>query len=121
MFNCLKALIFVCAALFFVSCKSDYQASQRQDARAGDARAPRQVKTVAVAETPFGETVSANGTLAAFDQTTVSVKVPGRVRAISVDLGSVVRRGQTIANVDSEDYRLRVQQSEEIGRASCRE
>jgi len=112
MSNCLKALIFVCAALFFVSCKSDYQASQRQDARAGDARAPRQVKTVAVAETPFGETVSANGTLAAFDQTTVSVKVPGRVRAISVDLGSVVRRGQTIAQVDPQDYRLRVQQAE---------
>jgi RND family efflux transporter MFP subunit len=31
---------------------------------------------------------------------------------ISVDLGSVVSRGQVIANVDSEDYRLRVQQAE---------
>jgi membrane fusion protein, multidrug efflux system len=99
------------AALFLTSCKSDYQASQRQG-RAGEARAPRQVKTTAVAETPFGETVTANGTLAAYDQTTVSVKVPGRVRVISVDLGSVVSRGQVIAYVDSEDYRLRVQQSE---------
>lgn len=99
------------AALFFVSCKSDYQASQRQG-RAGDARTPRQVKTVAVAETPFGETVTANGTLAAFDQTTVSVKVPGRIRTISVDLGSVVRRGQVIAQVDPQDYQLRVQQAE---------
>ena len=67
---------------------------------------------MAVAETPFGETVTANGTLAAYDQTTVSVKVPGRVRTISVDLGSVVSRGQVIAVVDSEDYRLRVQQAE---------
>ena len=99
------------AALFLTSCKSDYQASQRQS-RAGDNRAPRQVKTTPVAETPFGETVTANGTLAAFDQTTVSVKVPGRVRAISVDLGSVVRRGQVIAQVDSQDYHLRVQQAE---------
>lgn len=98
-------------ALFFVSCKSDYQASQRQG-RAGDNRAPRQVKITAVAETPFGETITANGTLAAFDQTTVSVKVPGRVRTISVDLGSVVRRGQVIAQVDSQDYHLRVQQAE---------
>ena len=111
MSNWLKVFLFVCTALFFVSCKSDYQASQRQG-RAGDNRAPRQVKTTSVAETPFGETVTANGTLAAFDQTTVSVKVPGRVRTISVDLGSVVRRGQVIANVDSQDYHLRVQQAE---------
>lgn len=99
------------AALFFTSCKSDYQASTRQG-RPGEAKPARQVKTAAVAETPFGETVTANGTLAAFDQTTVSVKVPGRVRTISVDLGTVVSRGQVIALVDSEDYRLRVQQSE---------
>jgi RND family efflux transporter MFP subunit len=56
--------------------------------------------------------VTANGTLAAYDQTTVSVKVPGRVKTISVDLGSVVSRGQVIAQLDPEDYRLRVQQSE---------
>ncbi len=99
------------AALFLTSCKSDYQASQRQG-RGADGRPPRQVKTTAVAETPFGETVTANGTLAAYDQTTVSVKVPGRVRIISVDLGTVVTQGQVIALVDSEDYRLRVQQAE---------
>ena len=101
----------ILAALFFTSCKSDYQAQQRQG-QGRPAAAARQVKTTAVAETPFGETVTANGTLAAYDQTTVSVKVPGRVRVISVDLGSVVSRGQVIANVDSEDYRLRVQQAE---------
>lgn len=98
------------AALFLTSCKSDYQASTRQGR--GDDRAPRKVKIVAVAETPFGETVTANGTLAAYDRTTVSVKVPGRVRTISVDLGSVVSRGQVIAQLDVEDYRLRVQQAE---------
>lgn len=101
------------AAIFFPACKGDPQASQRQQpGRPGDSRPARQVKTAAVAETPFGETVTANGTLAAFDQTTVSVKVPGRVRVISVDLGSVVSRGQVIAQVDPEDYRLRVQQAE---------
>ena len=111
MFHFRILLLLIVAALFLTSCKSDYQASTRQG-RAGEARAARKVKTVAVAETPFGETVTANGTLAAYDQTTVSVKVPGRVRTISVDLGSVVSRGQVIANVDSEDYRLRVQQAE---------
>jgi RND family efflux transporter MFP subunit len=99
------------AALFLTACKTDYQASARQN-RAGETKAPRPVRTTAVAETPFGETVTANGTLAAYDQTTVSVKVPGRVRVISVDLGTVVSRGQVVAQIDAEDYRLRVQQAE---------
>ena len=112
MSNAVKVFLCLLAALALASCKSDYQASQRQGARPGDSKTPRQVKTTAVAETPFGETVTANGTLAAFDQTTVSVKVPGRISAISVDLGSVVRRGQAIAQVDPQDYRLRVQQAD---------
>ena len=101
------------AAIFFAACsKADPQASQRQQQAGPGAKPARQVKTAAVAETPFGETITANGTLAAYEQTTVSVKVPGRVRVLSVDLGSVVSRGQVIAHVDSEDYRLRVQQAE---------
>ena len=111
MSNWLKLLVFIGVAVFFTSCKSDYQASQRQG-RAGQSAPARKVKTAAVAETPFGETVNANGTLAAFDQTTVSVKVPGRLRTISVDLGSAVRRGQVIAQLDVRDYQLRVQQAE---------
>jgi len=109
-----KLSLFCCFAVVAAigaACKSDYPASARQS-RAGESTGARQVKTVAVVETPFGETVTANGTLAAFEQTTVSVKVPGRLRAISVDLGSVVSRGQVIAQVEPEDYKLRVQQSE---------
>jgi membrane fusion protein, multidrug efflux system len=112
MSNWIKVFLCLVVAGFLVSCKSDYQASQRQGARGADAKDARKVKTAAVAETPFGETVTANGTLAAFDQTTVSVKVPGRLQTIGVDLGSVVRRGQAIAQVDPQDYRLRVQQAE---------
>jgi len=103
--------VLITALLFSGACKSDYPASARQS-RPADARDARQVKTARVAETPFGETVTANGTLAAYDQTTVSVKVPGRLSSISVDLGSVVRRGQLIAQVESQEYKLRVQQSE---------
>jgi len=101
------------AALFLASCKSDYQASTRQgQGRPGGNLPARKVKTVAVAETPFGETVTANGTLAAYDQTTVSVKVPGRVRVMNVDLGSVVSKGQVIAQLEPQDYSLRVQQAQ---------
>jgi RND family efflux transporter MFP subunit len=100
-------------AALLTACKSDYQASTRQGQGRPGANAPaRKVKTVAVAETPFGETVTANGTLAAYDQTTVSVKVPGRVRTMTVDLGSVVNKGQVIAQLEPQDYSLRVQQAQ---------
>ena len=91
------------------ACKSDYPATARQN-RTGDK--PREVRTARVEETPFGEAVTVNGTLAAYDETVASAKVPGRLRAISVDLGTVVRRGQVIAQVEPQDYNLRVQQAE---------
>src|SRR4030095_1989807 len=93
------SLAAVLALLPFTSCKSDYPASARQGP--GGPKTVRQVKTTPVVESPFGESVTANGTLAAFDQTTVSVKVPGRLKAIGVDLGSVVSTGQVIDNVES--------------------
>lgn len=101
----------VALALLSGACKSDYPASSRQT-DPGERSSARQVKTARVEETPFGEAVTVNGTLAAFDQTTASVKVPGRLRSITVDLGSVVRRGQVIAQVEQQDYRLRVEQAE---------
>ena len=109
-----RLLLFVtatAAALGSISCKSDYPSAAGQ-ARPGGNSEARQVKVATVMETPFGESVTANGTLAAYDRTTASVKVPGRLRSITVDLGSVVRRGQVIAQVEQRDYRLRVEQSE---------
>src|SRR6266545_6729650 len=108
-------LILVCAAALvsagLTGCKSEYPASGK--AATGDAKsASRQVKTVQVAQTPIGETVTVNGTLAAYDQTTVGMKVAGRLQSISVDLGSVVRKGQVIAKLEQPDYQLRVQQAE---------
>jgi RND family efflux transporter MFP subunit len=107
----IAGLLFCVLTFVFGACKSDYQGSARQN-RPGESTATRKVKTARVEETPFGETVTANGTLAAFDQSTAGVKVAGRLSSISVDLGSVVRRGQMIAQIEPNDYKLRVQQSE---------
>jgi len=116
----IAASLFCVLLSFFGACKSSYQGSAQQ-ARPGENKAARQVKTARVEETPFGETVTANGTLAAFDQSTASVKVAGRLNSISVDLGSVVRRGQVIAQLEPNDYKLRVQQSEAaLGQARAR-
>src|SRR3989442_13950347 len=92
------------------ACKSGYPAAARQNA--DGKTAPRQVKTAQVSEMPIGETVTVNGTLNAYDHTTVGVKVPGRMQTITVDLGSIVHKGQVIAQLEQQDYKLRVQQSE---------
>ena len=96
--------------LLGAACKSGYQSGASQS-KPGD-KVARQVKTARVEEMPFGETVTANGTLAAYDQSTASAKVAGRLSTISVDLGSVVRLGQVVAQVEPNDYKLRVQQAE---------
>ncbi len=106
---CAFALLFGSA-----SCKSDYPASGQQKGP-GEGRGggeTRQVKVGRVEQLPVGASVNVTGTLAAQDEATLSVKVPGRLSAIAVDLGSVVRRGQVVAQVEQQDYRLRVQQAE---------
>jgi RND family efflux transporter MFP subunit len=74
---------------------------------------PRRDVVVARAETiSLGESVSVTGTLAAQDRVVVGAKVPGRLAMIDVDLGTPVKRGQVIAQVETADYRLRVAQAE---------
>lgn len=107
------SLLSITAVLLAVAagCKSDYPASGK--AASPDSKsAARQVKTVKVAETPIGEMVTVNGNLAAYDHLTVSTKIPGRLQTISVDFGSVVRKGQVIAQLEQPEYKLRVQQAE---------
>jgi RND family efflux transporter MFP subunit len=101
-------------ALIAGACKSEYPAGGQQKPPGGEGRGgeARQVKVARVAEIPVGASVSVTGTLAAQDEATLSVKVPGRISAVTVDLGSVVRRGQVVAQVEQADYKLRVQQAE---------
>jgi RND family efflux transporter MFP subunit len=110
----LRQVLFSLAALWLTSaagCRSDYPASGKS-ANSDGKSPPRQVKTAKVVEMPIGQTVTVNGTLAAYDHTTIGVKVPGRLQTISIDLGSVVHKGQVVAQLEQADYKLRVQQAE---------
>ncbi|HYP28296.1 MAG TPA: efflux RND transporter periplasmic adaptor subunit [Blastocatellia bacterium] len=103
-------LIITMSVLISAACKSSTPnaAGPRPGAEAG----PRQVKVTQVTEMAMERGITAFGALAAFDEATISVKVPGRVRSITVDLGSTVRKGQLIAQLDPADYQLRVEQAE---------
>jgi RND family efflux transporter MFP subunit len=105
----LAALLALAMVLASVACKSGYPVSAKNAAAGSE---PRPVHTAQVSEIPMERAVTVSGTLAAQDQATVSAKVPGRVQTINVDLGSVVRKGQVIAQLEQQDYNLRLQQAE---------
>jgi RND family efflux transporter MFP subunit len=60
----------------------------------------------------LAQTVTSPGTLAADEQATLSFKVAGRVSEIKVDLGSRTGKGQVIARLEPNDFKVRLQQAE---------
>ena len=83
---------------------------------AGDGGTPdpnqRRVNTLTVVEKPIEQLVVVTGTLAAEQEIVLGLKVAGRIAELPVDLGSVVKKGDVIARVDTTDFALRVRQSE---------
>lgn len=73
---------------------------------------PRKVELVRALAEPLGEQLEVSGTLAAQDEVVVRTKVAGRLASLGVDLGSAVKAGQPIAQIEPVDYRLRVAQAE---------
>jgi multidrug efflux pump subunit AcrA (membrane-fusion protein) len=92
-------------------CQGEPPASAQQMQSRDGTGVPRSVRVGRVAQVQLERAVTALGSLVAYDQATVSVKVPGRLQKISVDLGSVVHQGQVIAQIETQDYQLRVQQA----------
>lgn len=90
-------------------CGSDSGASPPKTS--AQAPKPREVRVVRAAEARVPRTVEVTGTLAADEQVVLSLKVPGRISELTVDLGSRVHRGQIIARLDPTDFRLRVEQA----------
>jgi RND family efflux transporter MFP subunit len=71
----------------------------------------REVRTARAALAGWERSVRVSGELVAFEQATLSAKVPGRLAPITFDLGTRVARGDVLARVDPRDYELRVEQA----------
>ena len=71
----------------------------------------KQIKVARAELRQLARYVSAPGTLAADEQATLSFKVAGRLSEIKVDLGSFVRKGQVIAQLETTDFKGRVNQA----------
>ncbi len=68
--------------------------------------------TVAAQEREWPVTVRVQGSLLGDEHAVVGAHVAGRVKRVLVDLGSTVQKGDVLAELDSEDFDLRVRQAE---------
>lgn len=106
--------MFLCALLCAAGCEAGKSSAsgKPQVAASGPQAAPsKPVQLVAASLATLDEQIEIAGSLAAQDEVTVRSKVAGRLASISVDLGTAVRAGQAIAQLEPVDYRLRVDQA----------
>jgi RND family efflux transporter MFP subunit len=111
----LKSLIIAVVVLgcaFLAGCRGEGPASASQDKGKPPAAAPRPVRVAPAAQEMVARAVAVNGTLAADDLVVLGTKVAGRLVTVAVDLGTHVRRGQVIAQLDKSDFALRIEQAE---------
>jgi RND family efflux transporter MFP subunit len=100
------------AVLFGVASCAGGSAAPAGPDGSGGSKPAREVQVAAAEEARIERTIAVTGTLAAEDQVTVSFKVPGRLEALEVDLGSPVREGQMLGRLAPTDFALRVTQAE---------
>ena len=72
----------------------------------------RAIRTITVAEPASGKARRFSGVIEASSTTSLSFEVPGNVREVNVAVGAAVTRGQILATLDDETYRLNVEAAE---------
>lgn len=85
---------------------------EKSNAAKRSAKAVTTVTTVEASLRPMERTVTALGTLQAIDRATVSIKTTGRLRNFNVDIGSAVKAGDVLVQIEPRDYELRLRQAE---------
>lgn len=99
----------VAGALALLLCAGCDRAPERPAAEAPPAR---EVVLVPVVTKPAQRAIEITGTLFGEEEVTISAKVPGRIAAISADLGDEVASGATVAVIDPTDYTLAVDEQQ---------
>jgi RND family efflux transporter MFP subunit len=108
----IRYLLIVMAMFIATGCGSEYAATGAPPKAEREAVTPRLIRAIPATQDTVARGTVVTGTLAAEDQVVLSFKVDGRINEIAVDLGSRVRKGQIIAQLDPTDFRLRVRQAE---------
>ena len=109
--------ITVAAALLLASGCSRNQKTPEATAEARASALPNpapsiDVATVAAVTRSLQRGVEVVGSLVADEEVVVSAQAPGELAQLNVDFGGYVARGQIIAQIDSRDAKLKVEQAE---------
>ncbi len=95
----LKRLIWLlCMAVALTACKEKVEIIE----------VVRAIKTITVSEQASEQIRKFSGVVAAVDSSGLSFQVGGQVESVEVDIGDRVKKGQVLAGLDQEPYRLEV-------------
>jgi len=100
----------VAVALFLSACGGS-KANVRKDETSAATPKVVEVTSAAAIQRDLPQFFEATGSLSGDQQTDVAPQTSGKVVEVGVDIGSAVRRGQTLVRLDDSELKLRVAQS----------
>jgi multidrug efflux pump subunit AcrA (membrane-fusion protein) len=109
---CALAATLFCLLFLTTSCGGSKANVRRDEGNNPAQPAAVDVTTAAAIMRDLPRFFEATGSLTGDQQTDVSPSIAGKVVVVAVDLGSFVRRGQTIVLLDAVDSKLRVEQAQ---------
>jgi len=107
----LLTLLLGVVAAFIASCGGSKANVRKEETAANTQPAAVEVTTAAAIRRDLPRFFEATGSLAGDQQTDVAPQTSGKVIEVGVDIGSPVRRGQTLIRLDESELKLRVDQA----------
>jgi RND family efflux transporter MFP subunit len=112
-------VLLVVIGVFVASCGGS-KANVRKEETAANQPVAIDVTTAAAVTRELPRFFEASGSLAGDQQTDVAPQTSGKVVAVGVDIGSPVRRGQMLVQLDDSELKLRVDQAvAQLGQAKA--
>jgi RND family efflux transporter MFP subunit len=99
----------VCALAFVTGCSKS--PAESASAAASTAPQPVAVRTAKAEARTVERWIMVTGSLHPDETTTVSAEVPGRVLKVNYDFGQPVRKGDVVAELDTQELRLQLQRA----------
>lgn len=107
----LLTLLLVAVGVFVASCGGSKANVRKNETSASTQPVAVEVTTAAAIKRDLPRFFEATGSLAGDQQTDVAPQTAGKVVAVGVDIGSYVRRGQMLVQLDESELKLHVDQA----------
>ena len=107
----MKKNAFFALLLMFFACITGSACGNKKDAVSGQ-EAAQNVEIATVTSEPIERRIDITGTLAAWEEATVSIEVDGRLTEMRVDLGDQVKKGDVLCRITPAEYEWKKTQAE---------